>query len=87
MKYVYMFISNLRINSVYVKWIDKNWYNNLLLLFPNCYEVVVRCGCNNWPLRFMLGPHKLSLQTTIDYHGIMYYSGHFTLKSVVLQRW
>ena len=70
MKCVSIFISNLKINSaVYVKLVDNNWYNNLLLLFPNCYEVVVRCGCNNWPLWFMLGPQKLSLQATINYHG------------------
>ena len=85
-KYVSIFISNLRINYVvYVKWIDNIWYNNLLLLLPNCYEVVVRCSWKNSPLWFMLGPHKLSLQVTIGYHVIMNYSCHYTLKTLVKQ--
>ena len=67
MKYVSIFISNLRIDSaVYVKWIDNIWFNNLLLLLLNCYEVVVRRGCNNWPLWFMPGLHTLSLLATIN---------------------
>ena len=52
MKYVSVFISKLGINyAVSIKWIDETWQNNLLLLVPNCYEVVAmvatsrRYGC------------------------------------------
>ena len=27
--------------AVCIKWIDETWWNNRLLLVPNCYEVVV----------------------------------------------
>ena len=41
MKYVSGFIWKLGINfSVCIKWIDETWWNNRLLLVPNCYEVV-----------------------------------------------
>ena len=41
MKYVSGFIWKLRINfAVCIKWIDETWWNNWLLLVPNCYEVV-----------------------------------------------
>ena len=41
MKYVPGFIWNLGINfTVFIKWIDKTWWNNRLLLVPSCYEVV-----------------------------------------------
>ena len=41
MKYVSGFIWKLGINfAVCIKWIDETWWNNLLLLVPNCYEVV-----------------------------------------------
>ena len=52
MKYVSVFISKLGINSaVCFKWIDETCWNNLLLLVPNCYEVIAMvatsccCGC------------------------------------------
>ena len=35
------FIWKLGINfAVCIKWIDETWWNNRLLLVPNCYEVV-----------------------------------------------
>ena len=41
MKYLSDFIWKLRINfSVCINWIDRTWWNNRLLLVPNCYEVV-----------------------------------------------
>ena len=41
MKYVSGFIWKLGINfAVCIKWIDGTWWNNRLLLVPNCYEVV-----------------------------------------------
>ena len=41
MKYVSGFIWKLGINFVVcIKWIDETWWNNRLLLVPNCYEVV-----------------------------------------------
>ena len=41
MKYVSGFIWKLGINfAVCIKWIDETWWNNLLLLVSNCYEVV-----------------------------------------------
>ena len=41
MKYVSGFIWKLGINfAVCIKWIDETWWNNRLLLVPNCYEVV-----------------------------------------------
>ena len=41
MKYVSGFIWKLGINfAVFIKWIDETWWNNRLLLMPNCYEVV-----------------------------------------------
>ena len=41
MKYVSGFIWKLGINfAVCIKWIDEIWWNNRLLLVPNCYEVV-----------------------------------------------
>ena len=41
MKYVSGFIWKLGINfAVFNKWIDETWWNNRLLLVPNCYEVV-----------------------------------------------
>ena len=41
MKYVSVFIWKLGINfAVFIKWIDETWWNNRLLLVPNCYEVV-----------------------------------------------
>ena len=41
MKYVSRFIWKLGINfAVCIKWIDETWWNNRLLLVPNCYEVV-----------------------------------------------
>ena len=41
MKYVSRFIWKLGINfAVCIKWIDETWWNNWLLLVPNCYEVV-----------------------------------------------
>ena len=41
MKYVSGFIWKLGINfALFIKWIDETWWNNLLLLVPNCYEVV-----------------------------------------------
>ena len=40
-KYMSGFIWKLRINfAVCIKWIDETWWNNRLLLVPNCYEVV-----------------------------------------------
>ena len=42
MKYVSGVIWNLGINfAVRTQWIDETWWNNRLLLVPNCYEVVV----------------------------------------------
>ena len=43
MKYVSGLIWKLGIINfaVCVKWIDENWWNNRLLLVPNCYEVIV----------------------------------------------
>ena len=41
MKYESGFIWKLGINfAVCIKWIDETWWNNRLLLVPNCYEVV-----------------------------------------------
>ena len=41
MKYESGFIWKLGINfAVCIKWIDETWWNNQLLLVPNCYEVV-----------------------------------------------
>ena len=41
MKYVSGFIWKLGINfAVCIMWIDETWWNNRLLLVPNCYEVV-----------------------------------------------
>ena len=41
MKYVSGFIWKLGINfALFIKWIDETWWNNRLLLVPNCYEVV-----------------------------------------------
>ena len=41
MKYVSGFIWKLGINfAVCIKWIDETWWNDRLLLVPNCYEVV-----------------------------------------------
>ena len=41
MKYVSGFIWKLGIHfAVCIKWIDETWWNNRLLLVPNCYEVV-----------------------------------------------
>ena len=41
MKYVSGFIWKMGINFVVcIKWIDETWWNNRLLLVPNCYEVV-----------------------------------------------
>ena len=41
MKYVSGFIWKLGINfAVFIKWTDETWWNNRLLLVPNCYEVV-----------------------------------------------
>ena len=41
MKYVSGFIWKLGISFVVcIKWIDETWWNNRLLLVPNCYEVV-----------------------------------------------
>ena len=41
MKYVSGFIWKLGIHFVVcIKWIDETWWNNRLLLVPNCYEVV-----------------------------------------------
>ena len=41
MKYVSGFIWKLGINfAVFIKWIDETWWNDRLLLVPNCYEVV-----------------------------------------------
>ena len=41
MKSVSGFIWKLGINfAVCIKWIDKTWWNNWLLMVPNCYEVV-----------------------------------------------
>ena len=41
MKYVSGFIWKLGINfAVFIKWIDETWWNNQLLLEPNCYEMV-----------------------------------------------
>ena len=41
MKHVSGFIWKLGINlAVFIKWIDVTWWNNRLLLVPNCYEVV-----------------------------------------------
>ena len=41
MKYVSAFIWKLGINfAVFIMWIDETWWNNRLLLVPNCYEVV-----------------------------------------------
>ena len=41
MKYVSGFNWKLGINfAVCIKWIDETWWNNRLLLVPNCYEVV-----------------------------------------------
>ena len=41
-KYVSGFIWKFGINfAVCIKWIDETWWNNRLLLVPNCYEVVV----------------------------------------------
>ena len=43
MKYVSGFIWKLGIKfAVCIKWIDETWWNNRLLLVPNCYEVVDR---------------------------------------------
>ena len=48
MKYVSGFISKLGINfAICIKWIDETWWNNRLLLVPNCYEWGGRYGCNN----------------------------------------
>ena len=41
MKYMSGFIWKLGINfAVFIKWIDETWWDNQLLLVPNCYEVV-----------------------------------------------
>ena len=41
MKFVFGFIWKLGINfAVCIKWIDETWWNNRLLMVPNCYEVV-----------------------------------------------
>ena len=41
MKYVSGFIWKLGINfALFIKWIGETWWNNRLLLVPNCYEVV-----------------------------------------------
>ena len=41
MKYVSGYIWKVGINfTVFIKWIDETWWNNRLLLVPNCYEVV-----------------------------------------------
>ena len=51
-KYVSVFILKLGINyAVCIMWIDETWLKKLLLLVPNCYEVVAmvatsgRYGC------------------------------------------
>ena len=41
------FLWKLGINfAVFIKWIDETWWNNRLLLEPNCYRCS-RYGCNN----------------------------------------
>ena len=41
MKYVSGFIWKFGINfAVCIKWVDETWWNNLLLLVPNCYDEV-----------------------------------------------
>ena len=53
MKYVSGFIWKLGINfAVCIKWIDENWWNNRLLLVPNCYEVVAMVA----PMVAMVAP-------------------------------
>ena len=60
MKYVSGFIWKLGINfAVCIKWIYETWWNNRLLLVPNCYEVVAMVATMVAMVVAPLGCHTL----------------------------